>query len=95
MVSKSSRVLLALSLVLGVTAVQAGTTGPEFLAFYTMIMDWVTGYLGRAIAIGAFLIGALTGFVKSTVMPALIGFAFALLFTVGPSVINNMLSATI
>jgi conjugal transfer pilus assembly protein TraA len=78
-----------------VTAAHAGVTGTEFQGLYQMVFDWTTGYLGKAIAIGAFLIGAFVGFAKSTIMPALIGIAFALLFSIGPNIINNMMTATI
>ena len=96
MYSKSSRALMALVLALGVTtAAQAGNTGVEFQALYQMVFDWTTGYLGKAIAIGAFLVGAFVGFAKSTIMPALVGIGFALLFTIGPTIITNMMTATI
>jgi conjugal transfer pilus assembly protein TraA len=87
----------ALFVALGMLAfgATAGTTGVEFQAFFTLIEGWVQGYLGKAIALGAFLIGAVVGVAKSTVMPALAGLAFALIFTVMPGVISGMMTATI
>ncbi len=73
----------------------AGTTGSEFQNLYTLVSGWSNGYLGRTIAVGAFLVGAIVGFAKSTAMPALVGVIFALLFAVGPGVIDGIASAVI
>jgi conjugal transfer pilus assembly protein TraA len=73
----------------------AGTTGTEFQNLYTLVSGWSNGYLGRTIAVGAFLVGAIVGFAKSTAMPALVGVIFALLFAVGPGVIDGIASAVI
>lgn len=73
----------------------AGTTGPEFQAFFDLIQGWTTGYLGKGLALSAFLLGAALGMVKGTMLPALVGIGFAIMFTVGPGVITGMLGATI
>ena len=73
----------------------AGTTGTELQNLYTLVSGWSNGYLGRTIAVGAFLVGAIVGFAKSTAMPALVGVIFALLFAVGPGVIDGIASAVI
>ncbi|HNL42394.1 MAG TPA: hypothetical protein PKM77_09070 [Ottowia sp.] len=49
-----------------------------------MVKGWSEGYLGRTLAIAAFLVGAIVGFAKSTAMPALVGVIFAVLFAIGP-----------
>lgn len=87
--------LLGTLLAATITSAHAGTTGAEFLNLFNMISGWATGYLGKALAIGAFLVGAIVGFAKSTAMPALIGIVFAILFSVGPGVITGMMTATI
>jgi conjugal transfer pilus assembly protein TraA len=88
--------LFALAFVLGaLNLAQAGVTGTEFQGLYQLVFDWTTGYLGKAIAIGAFLVGAMVGVVKSTIMPALVGIVFAVLFSVGPTIIGNMMTAVI
>jgi conjugal transfer pilus assembly protein TraA len=94
------RHVVTLAVALGVLAVfmadaNAATTGDEFKALYTMLVGWAQGYLGKAMALGAFVIGALIGFARATAMPALIGIVFAILFSVGPGVIDGMLTATI
>ena len=73
----------------------AGTTGTEFGSLYNLITGWSTGYLGRTLAIAAFLVGAIVGFAKSTAMPALIGIVFAVLFAIGPGIIDGIASAVI
>lgn len=95
MQSSNKQLVLGLGLFLAAGAVVAGTTGTEFLSLYNLIFGWTTGYLGKAIAIGAFLIGAFAGFAKSTIMPALIGLGFALLFAIGPGIIDGIVTALI
>jgi len=56
---------------------------------------WAEGYLGKALAIAAFVTGAIVGFAKSTAMPALIGIVFAIVFGLGPTIINGMFAAVI
>ena len=73
----------------------AGTTGTEFKAFFDLIEGWTTGYLGKGLALAAFLLGAALGMVKGTMLPAMVGIGFAIMFTVGPGVITGMLAATI
>ena len=75
--------------------VLAGTTGGEFGPLYNLVKGWSEGYLGRTLAIAAFLVGAIVGFAKSTAMPALIGIVFAVLFAIGPGIIDGIASAVI
>jgi len=86
--------LASVSLAVSVPAM-AGTTGSEFTGLYNLIKGWSEGYLGRTLAIAAFLVGALVGFAKSTAMPALIGIVFAVLFAIGPGIIDGIASALI
>ena len=60
-----------------------------------MLVGWSEGYLGKALAIAAFLTGAIVGFAKSTAMPALVGIIFAVLFAIGPGIIDGIASALI
>jgi len=73
----------------------AGTTGSEFESLYNLVRGWSDGYLGKTLAIAAFLVGAIVGFAKSTAMPALVGVVFAVLFSIGPSVIDGITTAVI
>ena len=91
--STKSLALVAASLF--AASAYAGVTGTEFKAFFDLIQGWTTGYLGKGLALSAFLLGAALGMVKGTMVPALVGIGFAIMFTVGPGVITGMLSATI
>ena len=42
---------VAIVLALGATSAFAGTTGTEFQTMYTTLLNWATGYLGKAIAV--------------------------------------------
>ena len=44
--------------VLAAGSALAGTTGTEFQTMYTTLLNWATGYLGKSIAIAAFILGA-------------------------------------
>lgn len=77
------------------TIAQAGTTGTEFQALHTLLTGWANGYLGKSLAVAAFLFGAGYGVAKQTIVPAILGIVFALVFAVGPGVIDGMLTATI
>ena len=73
----------------------AGTSGTEFGGLYNLVKGWSEGFLGRTLAIAAFLTGAIVGFAKSTAMPALVGIIFAVLFAIGPGIIDGIASAVI
>jgi conjugal transfer pilus assembly protein TraA len=87
--------LVGMALALAATAVSAGTTGTEFQQLHTTLTGWTEGFLGKALAIAAFLFGAGMGVAKQTVVPAILGVVFALVFTVGPNIINTMMTAVI
>ena len=93
---KNKHAILVAS-VMAMTAIgaTAGTTGPEFQDLHTLLTGWAGGYLGRSIAIAAFLLGAGFGVAKQTILPAVLGLVFAVVFLVGPGVIDSMLSAVI
>jgi conjugal transfer pilus assembly protein TraA len=91
----SAKSLVVLATGVFAASAYAGTTGTEFQGFFDLIQGWTTGYLGKGLALAAFLLGAALGMVKGTMLPALVGIGFAIMFTVGPGVINGMLTATI
>ena len=75
--------------------VAAGQEGSEFLSLVTKLKGWAGGSLGIALSLAAFIIGGLIGLAKSTLMPALVGVAFAIMFSVVPTVIISMFGALI
>ena len=48
---------VAAILILGTGVAMAGTTGTEFQSTYNLVLGWAQGYLGKAMAIAAFLFG--------------------------------------
>jgi conjugal transfer pilus assembly protein TraA len=86
---------VALLFALGATSAFAGTTGTEFQTMYTTILNWATGYLGKAIAVAAFILGAGIGVARSSPIPALAGVVFALFMVYVPTIIDSIMTATI
>ena len=85
----------ALVLALGTTSAFAGTTGSEFQTMYSTLLNWATGYLGKSIAIAAFILGAGIGVARSSPIPALAGVVFALFMVYVPSIIDSIMTATV
>ncbi len=73
----------------------AGETGDEFEPLYDLLLGWAEGFLARALAIAASIIGALYGLAKQNPILALIGIVFAVILGIGPSIINGIVSAVI
>ena len=93
----NTRNTIALALVLSLAAggVLAGTTGTEFQTMYTTLLGWINGFLGKSIAIAAFIIGAGVGIARSSPIPALIGVVFALFMVYVPNIIDSIMTAVI
>ncbi len=85
------------ALVLGLLAgsALAGTTGTEFQTIYATLLNWATGYLGKSIAIAAFILGAGIGVARSSPIPALVGVVFALFMVYVPTIIDSIMTAVI
>ena len=86
---------LALFLALAAHIAIAGNTGTEFQTMYTTLLNWVNGYLGKSIAIAAFILGAGIGIARSSPIPALVGVVFALFMVYVPSIIDTIMTAVI
>ena len=86
--------LLAMLLLIAFNA-DAGTTGTEFKGIYDKLKDWTSGYLGKAIALFAFLLGLGIGVAKSSPIPAIAGIVFALFVAFGPAVLEGIATATL
>lgn len=87
--------ILAAVLFVLVGSVFAAESGTEFKGLYDLLMGWAEGYLGRGLAIAAFIAGIGAGVARSSPMLAAIGIVFALVISVGPGIINGILTATI
>jgi conjugal transfer pilus assembly protein TraA len=73
----------------------AGTTGTEFQTMYQTLLDWATGFLGKSIAIAAFILGAGIGIARSSPIPALVGVVFALFMVYVPTIIDTVMTAIV
>ena len=95
----SPRITLAATVALGLALVagsaHAGTTGSEFETMYTTMLNWARGYLGKSIAIAAFILGAGVGIARSSPIPALVGIVFALFMVYVPTIIDTIMTAVI
>lgn len=99
-ISKKNKVVLFAPLVIvaglmvsGIAG--AGETGAEFEPLYDLLLGWAEGFLARALAIAASIIGALYGLAKQNPILALIGIVFAVILGIGPSIINGIVTAVI
>lgn len=73
----------------------AGTSGTEFQTLYNLLVGWATGFLGKAIAIAAFIIGMGMGIARSSPIPALGGVVFALFVAYVPGVIGGIVTGVL
>ena len=87
--------VLVLLTLLAVSPAFAGTTGTEFQTMYTTLLNWATGYLGKSIAIAAFILGAGIGIARSSPIPALAGVVFALFMVYVPTIIDSIMTAVV
>jgi conjugal transfer pilus assembly protein TraA len=91
----SHHVAIGVCLILFAGSALAGTTGAEFQTMYTTLLNWVTGFLGKSIAIAAFILGAGIGIARSSPIPALVGVVFALFMVYVPTIIDGIMTAVI
>jgi len=94
MFKKISLFLLSMLALVSLSA-HAGTTGTEFQTLYTTLLDWISGYLGKSIAIAGFIIGAGMGIARQNPVPALVGVVFALFMIYVPTIIDSIMTAVI
>ena len=82
-------------LMLCVSSVWAGTGGTEFTDLYTTIQGWSQGYLGKTIAIGAFIVGMGIGIAQQSIMAIALGIGAAMAVQYAPNIIDSMVTALI
>lgn len=90
-----SNTAVAVLLALLAGSAMAGTTGTEFQTVYATLLNWATGFLGKSIAIAAFILGAGIGVARSSPIPALVGVVFALFMVYVPTIIDSIMTAVI
>ena len=94
---RTTAVVTSITVVLALAAgsALAGTTGTEFQSMYTTLLNWVNGFLGKSIAIAAFILGAGVGIARSSPIPALVGIVFALFMVYVPTIIDTIMTAVV
>ena len=80
---------------LGPESALAGTGGTEFQATYDMLIGWMTGLLGRIIAIAFIIVGLIAGVARQSIMSFAIGIAAGLGIFMAPDIIDAVVSATL
>jgi len=73
----------------------AGTGGTEFQATYDMLIGWMTGLLGRIIAIAFIIVGLIAGVARQSIMSFAIGISAGLGLFMAPDIIDAVVSATL
>lgn len=71
------------------------TASDPFYDFMTTVQGWAAGALGVGLATTMLLLGAGIGVAKNSPMPALSGVAGAAFLHWGPTIITNVLGATV
>ncbi len=89
-------VLIAIGALVVVSDLSAGTGGNvEFGGLYAYLKGLSEGFLGRTLAIFAFIVGLGVGVARSSAVPAIAGIVFAIFVAYGPAIIDGIASATI
>ncbi|MBK1700211.1 TraA family conjugative transfer protein [Thiococcus pfennigii] len=88
---------LALSglLLIAPEAALAGAGGAEFQGAYDMLTGWMTGILGRIIAVTFIIVGLVAGVMRQSIMGFVVGVAAGLGVFVAPDIIDNIVTATL
>ena len=75
--------------------VLAGAGGAEFQGAYDMLTSWMTGILGRIIAVTFIVVGLVAGVMRQSIMGFVVGIAAGLGVFVAPDIIDNIVTATL
>lgn len=67
----------------------------EFGGIYNTLKGWVQGFLGKLIALFAFLVGLFFGAIKQNFIVALGGVGIAIMVAVMPSLLESLIGAVI
>jgi conjugal transfer pilus assembly protein TraA len=87
--------LVALMLVLLGPDALAGAGGTEFNNVWTLLTGWVEGLLGRIIAIVFVIVGLVAGVVRGSIMGFVLGIASGVGLFAAPTIITNIVTATL
>lgn len=93
--NKSSRILLAISMLLGATVAYAGSGGTEFNTVYQQLTGWTEGTLGKIIALGMIITGLGMGVLRQSIMGVVVGVAGGLALANAPTVIDAIMGGVL
>ncbi len=85
----------ALTLILVPATSMAGTTGTEFQTLYTLLTGWMTGFLGRVVAVIFIIIGVIAGAARQSIMGFVLGVSAGVGMFLAPAIIDNVVTATL
>jgi conjugal transfer pilus assembly protein TraA len=76
-------------------AALAGTGGTEFNDIYVTLTGWMTGLLGRVIAVTMIIVGIVAGVARQSIMGFVMGIAAGLGMFTAPGIIDAVVAATL
>ena len=77
------------------SAASAGTSGAEFQEAYNLLVGWIEGFFGRALAIAFLLVGLFMGIARQNLMACGVAIAVAFGLVITPSILDNILTTTV
>lgn len=77
------------------SAASAGTSGAEFQDAYDLLVGWIEGFFGRALAIAFLLVGLFMGIARQNLMACGVSIAVAFGLVITPTILDNILTTTV
>ena len=84
-----------LALLVAAGSALAGTTGTEFQTLYTLLTGWMTGFLGRSVAVIFIIIGVIAGAARQSIMGFVLGISAGVGMFLAPAIVDNVVTATL
>ena len=88
-------VITAVALLAAAGTTLAGTTGTEFQTLYTLLTGWMTGFLGRSVAVIFIIIGVIAGAARQSIMGFVLGISAGVGMFLAPAIVDNVVTATL
>lgn len=86
--------LVTLALLAMFDVAAATTTGTEFQAAYDRLEDWLTGYLGKIVALLFIGVGVFMGIKAQSLWGVAVGIGFAMAVVEAPGIIDSVFSVS-
>lgn len=77
------------------SAASAGTSGAEFQDAYELLVGWIEGFFGRALAVAFLLVGLFMGIARQNLMACGVSIAVAFGLVITPTILDNILTTTV